>query len=205
MRFFQFLLFAALFFLPSVTNAAVVASITPASTNLAASGGVVSMTVSMSGDAAEVLNGYDFYFDVSQVDLNLNSTTGPVVLSNFQTLTSPGFGDLFDDVYPGGGGRDFGVSNADLTGDTLALAGGAALFSFDATFAANATGSPVTYDFTFTPGVNGFAVEINGAAYDVNTITYQNAAVTVAAVPEPSSLGLAALVLGATVLRRRRA
>ncbi|GAB5402358.1 MAG: hypothetical protein Aurels2KO_05890 [Aureliella sp.] len=177
---------------------------TPASSTLDAAGGTVTMTVSMSGDASEVLNSYDLFFDISGVDLNDTATTSPVTLSNFQSLTAPGFGDLFDSINPGGGGRDFGVSNADLTGDTLGLTGGQNLFSFDATFAANATATDVVYNFAFTPAVNGFEVQINGAAFDVGTITYNNAAVTVSAVPEPSSMGLAALAIGAVALRRRR-
>ncbi len=203
MRLINPLLFAALLLLPSTAGAAVVATMTPAASTLDAAGGTVTMTVSMAGDAGELLNGYDFFFDISGVDLNDTSTTSPVALSNFQSLTAP-FGDLFDSLNPGGGGRDFGVSDADLT-DSLALAGGRNLFSFDATFAANATANDVVYDFTFTPAANGFGVQINGAAYDVGTIQYNNAAVTVSAVPEPSSLRLAALAFGSVLIRRRRA
>ena len=179
-------------------QAALVATIGTSDSNLPSTGGVVTMTVSIAGDAAEQLDAYDFYWDISNADLNAGGS--PVTLSNFQAIQSH---FQFDPRLPGGSGRDFGASGAFIP--AASTTGGIDLFRFNATFDANGTANPQVYDFNFTPNALGFALRVNNTVIDNNTVTYNNTTVTVAAVPEPTALAALGMLGGCLLFRRKRA
>lgn len=188
----------------STCSAALSLSLSPSNSNLPAEGGTVTLVATISGTDAEILNGYDLFFDISSVDLNAtNNTSGPVILSNFVQLSLTTGTNFFDPQVPGGDGRDFGVSGISLTSGDLTT-GGLNLFSFDANFGANSTNQPLVFRFDYQLDAAGSGLTANDNLVDLGTVMATGASVAVAAVPEPSSLAVVAL-FALPLMGRKRA
>ena len=185
-------------------TAALTVSLSPDQVELGPAGGTVKFTASIEGDAGEQIQGYDFYLDISNVDLNAGPSPVQIALIDFLSLES---GLSFADPrIPGESGRDFGATLFNFSGGE-STSGGLDLFSFDATFAANDDKTPDVFEFRFTPSAPGFSLTVNNqlqSAEQLSEVGFGTATVTVAAVPEPACLFIGGLVGTTWMLRRRR-
>jgi hypothetical protein len=184
--------------LASNSMGAVTLSFAPTVTNLTSAGGVVTFTLSVDGEAGDVVQAADFYLNAA----------GPqaVAFSNPVLLAPAGF--IL--TTPPAGASDyalgtitffpFGPPPIDVSNPTN-------LFTFDATLAPNLGAVDEVYNFTFDQSNINFGLSSSAG----NPLTVSNAfgaTVTVAgvtAVPEPSSVALLGLAgCGALVRFRKR-
>lgn len=151
----------------------VVVTLSPSTTTISPAGGTISFTASIEGTVGDGINAYDLFVDVVGVDLD---SPGPISITNQNFIASF---DVTDATQPADS-RDIGFSAANVFTPDVSIDGGpVSLFSFDATFSPNAAGQ--TFPFELGQGMIGTGLSINGNLIDLNTVTFNNSVVTVAA------------------------
>ncbi|TWU02757.1 PEP-CTERM sorting domain-containing protein [Stieleria varia] len=176
-------------------HAAFSLTLTPASRTVQSStGGTVSFTGIIDGDPGEQLQTFDIVIDIAgrqlpSSDVSIVNLT-PLVFAPLSIGETERNGD---DIFFGG----LGVVPLDASSDLQ-------IFTFDAVFRSGIAAGQ-TFDFNFASTDTDFSLRSGIGLIDLSTVQFNNATVTISAVPEPSGIcALVGLVCGCAMMRRRR-